>query len=83
MKELISQHQLSMLMQLSLRITYSPIPNIKKIRPDILMESRSHSEEETEESRRAMESWGGRVVCMPYYPSQCSTKIKNKIINGK
>jgi len=47
------------------------------------MESRSHSEEETEESRRAMESWGGRVVCMPYYPSQCSTKIKNKIINGK
>jgi len=41
------------------------------------MESRSHSEEETEES------WGGRVVCMPYYPLQCSTKIKNKIINGK
>ena len=47
------------------------------------MESRSHSEEETGESRRVMESWGGRVVCMPYYPSQCSTKIKNKIIEAK
>lgn len=63
--------------------TYSPIPNVKKIRPDILMESGSHSEEETEEARKVMESWGGRVVCMPYYPSQCSTNIKNKIINGK
>ena len=63
--------------------TYSPMPNIKKIRPDILMESGSHSEEETEEARKVMESWGGRVVCMPYYPSQSSTGIKNKIINGK
>jgi len=63
--------------------TYSPIPNIKKIRPDILMESGSHSEEETEEARRVVESWGGRIVCMPYYPLQCSTNIKNKIINGK
>ena len=63
--------------------TYSPIPNVKKIRPDILMESGSHNEKETEEARRVMESWGGRVVSMPYYPSQCSTKIKNKIINGK
>ena len=62
--------------------TYSPMPNVKKIRPDILMESGSHSEEETEEARKVMESWGGRVVCMPYYPSQSSTGIKNKIING-
>ncbi len=59
--------------------TYSPIPNIKKIRPDILMESGSHSEKEMEETRRAMESFGGRVVVMPYYPSQSSTNIKKKI----
>ena len=47
------------------------------------MESESHSEKEIEEARRVMELWSGRVVCMPYYPSQCSTKIKNKIINEK
>jgi len=59
--------------------TYSPIPNIKKIKPDILMESCSHSEKEMEETRRVMESFGGRVVVMPYYPSQSSTNIKKKI----
>ena len=59
--------------------TYSPIPNIKKIKPDILMESGSHSEKEMEETRRVMESFGGRIVVMPYYPSQSSTNIKKKI----
>ena len=63
--------------------TYSPIPNIKEIRPDILMESASHSEKEIEEARNVMESFGGRVICMPYYPSQSSTDIKNKIIEEK
>ena len=59
--------------------TYSPIPNIKRIRPDILMESWSHSEREMEETRKVMESFGGRVIAMPYYPSQSSTNIKKKI----
>jgi phosphoenolpyruvate phosphomutase len=59
--------------------TYSPIPNVKRIRPDILMESGSHSEKEMAETRRIVESYGGRVVVMPYYPSQSSTNIKNKI----
>jgi len=59
--------------------TYSPITNIKKIRPDILMESWSHSEREMEETRKVMESFGGRVIAMPYYPSQSSTNIKKKI----
>ena len=39
------------------------------------MESGSHSKKEMEETRRAMESFGGRVVVMPYYPSQSSTNI--------
>ena len=59
--------------------TYSPIPNVKRIRPDILMESDSHSEKEMAETRKIVESYGGRVVVMPYYPSQSSTNIKNKI----
>jgi len=59
--------------------TYSPIPNVKRIKPDILMESASHSEEDLKETREAVESYGGRVVVMPYYPLQCSTDIKKKI----
>jgi len=59
--------------------TYSPISNIKKIKPDILMESASHDERDIEEVRKVMESIGGRVIVMPYYPYQSSTRIKNKI----
>ena len=59
--------------------TYSPIPNVKRIKPDILMESASHSEEDMADARKVVESYGGRVVVMPYYPLQCSTDIKNKI----
>jgi len=58
---------------------YSPIPNIKSIRPDILMESSSHSEKDIEEAREVMESMGGKVIVMPYYPSQSSTNIKNNV----
>ncbi len=59
--------------------TYSPIPNVKRIKPDILMESASHSEEEMAEARKVVESYGGRLVVMPYYPMQSSTNIKKKI----
>lgn len=61
--------------------TYSPLPNIKKIKPDILMESSSHSEEAIEEAREYMKSIHGKVIVIPYYPSQSSTDIKNKIKN--
>ena len=59
--------------------TYSPLPNVKRIKPDILMESTSHDEKTIEEARKVMESINGKVVVIPYYPCQCSTKIKNKI----
>lgn len=59
--------------------TYSPVPNVKRIKPDILMESASHSEEDMAEARKVVESYGGRLVVMPYYPLQCSTNIKKKI----
>jgi len=61
---------------------YSPISNIKRIRPDILVESSSHSEKDIEEARKIMESMGGKVIVMPYYPSQSSTNIKNSIKEG-
>ena len=59
--------------------TYSPLPNVKKIKPDILMESSSHTEEAIKEAREVMESIGGKVIVIPYFPSQSSASIKNKI----
>ena len=59
--------------------TYSPLPNVMKIRPDILMESSSHDEEAVEKAREVMESIGGRVIVIPYYPAESSTHIKNEI----
>lgn len=60
--------------------TYSPLPNVKKIKPDILMESTSHDEADIKKAEEIMESIGGRVIVIPYYPTQCSTNIKECII---
>ena len=59
--------------------TYSPLDNIKDVRPDIVMESSSHNEKDVEEIRIYVESVGGRVIVNPYYPYQSSTNIKNDI----
>jgi len=59
--------------------TYSPLPNVMRIKPDILMESTSHDEREIEKAREYMDSINGKVVVLPYYPSQSSNEIKNKI----
>ncbi len=59
--------------------TYSPITNIKKIKPDILMESTSHDEKGIEEAQKVMESIGGKVIVIPYFPSRSSSNIKNQI----
>ena len=59
--------------------TYSPLPNVKKIKPDILMESTSHNEKEIEEARKFMEKIGGKLIVIPYFPSQSSANIKNQI----
>ena len=59
--------------------TYSPLPNVMRIKPDILMESTSHDEEAIEKAREYMDSIHGKVVVLPYFPSQSSTDIKNSI----
>jgi len=59
--------------------TYSPLPNVIKIRPDVLMESTSHGDEAIEKAREVMESIGGRVIAIPYFPAQSSTTIKEEI----
>ena len=62
---------------------YSPLENVKKIKPDILMESESHSDAQLLASRELMKSIGGKTMIMPYFEGQSSTKIKNKIIANK
>lgn len=59
--------------------TYSPLPNVRNIRPDILMESSSHTEENIEEARKVMAKLDGKVITTPYYPMLSSTEIKKKI----
>ena len=65
------------------QITYSPLPNVLAIRPDVLMESSSHTPEAIEEARRIMGSLGGKVIVIPYYPLESSTAIKNRIKEEK
>ena len=61
------------------QVEYSPLENIKKINPDILMESESHSDAQLKASRELMNSIGGKTIVMPYYKGQSSTQIKRKI----
>lgn len=63
------------------QITYSPLPNILAIRPDVLMESSSHALEAIEKARRVMGSLGGHVIVLPYYPLESSTAVKNRVRN--
>ena len=59
--------------------TYSPLENLKMIRPNVCMESESHDGGDIEKIQEYMKSIGGRVVVTPYYPYQSSTNIKKKI----
>ena len=61
--------------------TYSPLPNVKKIRPDILFESSIHDVEDLLEAAHVMEFLQGRLIVITYYTSQSSTELKKKIIN--
>jgi len=54
--------------------TYSPLPNVEMLRPDVLFESDSHTKEAIAEAEKIKE-----VIVIPYYKEQSSTKIKEKI----
>jgi phosphoenolpyruvate phosphomutase / 2-hydroxyethylphosphonate cytidylyltransferase len=58
---------------------YSPFQNVMMIRPDILIESSSHDEQDIEKARKVMEEINGSVIVLPYFPGQSSTKIKNEM----
>jgi bifunctional ADP-heptose synthase (sugar kinase/adenylyltransferase) len=50
-----------------------------RIRPDILIESSSHDEQDIEKARKVMGKINGSVIVLPYFPGQSSTKIKKEI----
>ena len=62
--------------------TYSPLGNVKKIKPDILMESDSHTEEDLKETHKVCNEVNCKIMIMPYYGIQSTTAIKEVIKNN-
>ena len=56
--------------------TYSPLDNVRALKPDLLVEATDHKEQPAYEF---IEGIGGRVLAMPYYPNHSSTEMKNRI----
>ena len=63
--------------------TYSPLSNVKKIKPNILMESDSHTEKDLKETKEVCDKINCNIMVMPYYSIQSSTIIKRRIINNE
>ena len=59
--------------------TYSPLPNVMNLKPDVLMESDSHEKEAISEAHKIMSDWEGSVITTPYYPSISSSLLKEKM----
>ena len=55
---------------------YSPLENMKGIKPDILAESLDHKNQPANDF---VESYGGRVVAFPYCPGISSSDIKEEV----
>ena len=49
--------------------TYSPLPNLYRIQPDIHLESDSHDPNDIKKVSDYMKKIGGRVLVTPYYPN--------------
>jgi len=58
--------------------TYSPIENIKLLRPDVVLESGSHHNELIQKTINCVEGMKGRVIVIPYTDAYeySSTSIK-------
>ena len=59
--------------------SYSPLPNLEKLKPNILMESTSHTKKDLNDVRKYMHKINGEVILVPYYEGQSSTIIKKSI----
>ena len=64
--------------------TYSPLPNVKVIKPNILMESDSHTKEDLKKTKEICDKINCKIISMPYYNIQNTTDIKKEVRkNGK
>jgi len=63
--------------------TYVPDDNLKNLKPDILVESDSHSDEDLKNTMKLANHLGIRIYKMPYYSEQSSTEIKEKIKDAR
>lgn len=59
--------------------TYSPLPNLKLLCPDAVLESSSHDSKDIEKVKIFMHSINSKVFVIPYYSVQSSTKIKESV----
>ena len=62
---------------------YSPVSNIRLLKPDVIVESTSHDAELLRDVRACVNEVGGRLFILPYYPEQSSSKIKEAIRSQK
>lgn len=61
--------------------TYSPLSNVRSIRPDVLIESASHSNTMLHDASQLMSELDGRLIITPYFPGQSSSAIKKEVKN--
>lgn len=54
---------------------YSPVDNLKAIKPDIFFESTSHGEKAIQYHRDIMKTLEGKMIVIPYYPTQSSSNF--------
>lgn len=58
---------------------YSPIENLYRLKPSIVVESTSHDERDVKEVTDVMSTLNGKVIILPYCSSVSSTKIKQRV----
>lgn len=59
--------------------TYSPLPNLKSLCPNAVLESSTHNNQDIKEIKAFMHTIHGKVFVIPYYSAQSSTKIKELV----
>jgi D-beta-D-heptose 7-phosphate kinase/D-beta-D-heptose 1-phosphate adenosyltransferase len=60
----------------------TPLELVKKLRPDVIVKGGDYAED-TIVGAKEVKSWGGRVVVVPLTPGQSTTRIIERMSEGK
>jgi len=60
----------------------TPLELVKKLRPDVIVKGGDY-DEDTIVGAKEVKSWGGRVVVVPLTPGQSTTRIIERMSEGK